>query len=540
MKKLKKPLLLLCIFLLLTLCGCQEKPVDATQKSEPTQSGATTTAPPSLEFTENVLISVAEPHGDSFGVKNGLQTTYQGITYSFMKEIYSDQREHFIYSATAILHQIRQQVGALEGQWSICVLDDLYSPWVAGNTLYIGILNVDTMDLPLGLSMLVLGRQTNYGLIYALSMEVAEELGFPTENPTRTLSSALSLYEEAPCYLDLSYPCFLEVYTDAPTIEKVKVLSRAFYNYLRWEGRLDLLTDYSDADFCTLLSAFLTENGKGPYDNSDLAGTSFFPGGSTMTLVFENDYAVYYLEKNYESKYGSGIFEEQMLATDYANLRQWACDSAAQGAYLDEQLGHFDPDPAAKVDVFLEFAQSPLSIGGYGNNTITLYSDEAFLRFYTNHVTRGAKSPWWMQRAVYEYFQYKPVDAHITYGWYGDMQNVTSPTHENDSTGQLWQAIRQQLGHPFDWTNPDDYFYQVNAFILAWDFLDTDLKNGGRGGTGMSFVHYLVSNYGQEAALSAAINGDPEVLLGKDWDTLIADWEHDLKTQFAWAEPYDR
>ncbi len=531
---MKSRIILIVLLFLQILCSCNlDTPTtQSTQTTAPTQPSSS--AAPGLKYTPVDRLVISEPFGASM-VKKGFQTSYKDVTYTFISTIPETQRESFIQTTAIILHRIQRQFGSLSKAYHIIVLDGLYYPRIVDETLYIGIDMVEHFDLAIGLSQLYFGTDTNYGILYGLAVEIAQDLGFPVSLPNHSLNAALSLCDEAPFFLDMNYACFLQSYSNEPTVDKLKVLAYDFYKFLKSSSKCELFIEYSDKKYCQYLSEYLALNGKGPYDNSDLGETHFYYSSPELLLTFENEYAKFYVENNFKPAFESGIFVENMLSGSYANLRQWVCDSVAQASYIEEKLGTYDTAPQERVNIVFKNKNNPGSMYEYYQEDYHCYSQDSFLAIYTRYLIRNTQPEDFMYIALFNYFRYKPVSPQVTYLWYADKQNVEDPDSQD---AHFWQAIQQHIGHPFDWLNPDDYFYQVNAYMVYWDYLDADVTKVYRGGNTMSFFYYLVSNYGEALAVQTALCNTPKETLGKDWDRLITDWRTYVASNFSWVEDY--
>lgn len=540
---MKRGFAIMLALLLTFLCGCQQAP-DAPLEPPTTEitlpPTIEATIPPELEYTENVLILFNEPHGETYAVKNGLQTQYDGITYSFVKDITDADRYALTEETVRVVAEVEERLGEIPGEYAINVRKDDYLSRVDGNTLYIGIENVGTHDFVIGIAQMLLGTDTNYGILYGLAADIAQEMGYDVDVCEYALSDALALYDSAPIYLDLNYACFLEDYADAETLGKVKAIACGFFDHLMSEEKTDLYTDYSDAKYCIYLNEFLTANDKDSYDNSDLAETRFYSGGTQVRLVWETPYGIFYLRDDYSPKYLDDPFPEDMLNSGYANLRQIIVDYAVQAEYMEQKTGQVELTDETAVVVFQNERYQTAS--GYFDpsiNEIHLFSVGSFMHEYGHYLLRETDIEAWRNEAVCHYFSLTPVNEQITYSWYADYirTETLDPSNQQDvEEYALVQAVKQHIGHVFDWTSAEDYAYLNSAYIVAWDMFDT-LTNPNTGIVAKYiFADYLAGLAGEEAAVDALVYGTPEETFGKTWDELIADWEAYLNEEFAWVK----
>ena len=51
-------------------------------------------------------------------------------------------------------------------------------------------------------------------------------------------------------------------------------------------------------------------------------------------------------------------------------------------------------------------------------------------------------------------------------------------------------------------------------------------------------MSYLIEKADRQQTLDAITGNTPVETFGADWETLIADWEAELRTQYAWLAEY--
>ncbi len=543
---MKRLLLIFATLLAILLCGCQEEILQpfstvTTAPSQATVPTQDTTVPPGFAYTEAEIV-FTEPYGSAYGV-TGVQTSYHGITYGFRKEIFEAKREALIYQADAILSCLGSEFSVDVTQYSIWVRKDDYPVRVEGNNLYIGIDNIFDEEAVTGFAQLVLGREVNYGVLYAYAHSLLEGLGYAVDTPACTLEEALSLCDTAPEYLDLSYPCFIEPYADEATQERVHTLALAFYGSLTDAEKRELLTAYTDESYCTYLSSFLQQNGKSAYDNSDLGGTYFYNGGEYVPLVWENDYASFYLKTDYAPSGNGAYFPENWLTSSYANLRRWAEENILQTQAMEEAFGRFDTAPEEKVPVIFTKQRYGASGFYYPDGHIELFHDTVFMHEYAHYLLRNAPMEGWIDEGICQYYNYRPSAPEIYYGWYWDVMSFQE-LDPNKPSDKEWQDIidltNAHISHAFDWNSLEDwiYFWNANIIYKGWlakyDMVETKL-NSNVYMMRACFLHYLVGIYGEEVTIDAAVYNTPEETFGKTWDALLDEWEHYLLKTFNWA-----
>ena len=299
----------IAIFLLtaMLLGGCDQVQPPSTGSQPATITTTTpTTVPatqPEMEFTAS-FCNFGEAYGYTYDSKRSYMTVYRDVTYHFGGNTDKETRPKIVLECDRIIAMLQQAHPGYEPQLTVCFTGGDYAPRVLDHTLYIGTDQFKTPDMVIGLAQMFFGHHVNYGIVYACGVETARVCGYETEETPATQAEALMIYEKAPEYLDLNYACFRPEYAESKVLKRVKALAIYFYEWLCANEKLDLLTDYSDAKYSQYLSQYLTEHGKGEYDNSDLGGTIFYYGGPALRIVWENEDGIFYVSY-YDSNIGT-------------------------------------------------------------------------------------------------------------------------------------------------------------------------------------------------------------------------------------------
>ena len=540
-----------CIALALCSCmaviclsACNESISDPVTIPDGTVTEPTNLPAPEFVY-ESTSFYFSEPPGISVLVPNGLLTEYNGGSYYFSKKIPEEKREAIILETGAALRWIQNRFNIETEQFTIYLREGADVPRVNGNALYMGADHFETYQFAIGIAQMAFGNEMPYGLVYALGMDMAEELGYTAEEETANLAEALTLVDSAPAYLDLNYACFLDCYADEETLPRVKGLAIGFYEFLKENDRTDWLSNYSNETYLQNLNNFLAENGKPAYDNSDLNGTVFYPGGVGIRLVWENSDSVFYVAEDYKVTY-LGSWDVDMLNSGYENLRFMVTSYIAQASFVREKLGHFNPSPVTTVFMEDKNASWAGSIYSYQEKQIHMYAAEGFGHEYGHHLlfdmndeaVSDYEKDSWLQELVCHYYTYYPTNEAIATAWYRDMVNSLS-LKPGDPNYDFDQAIYTHLGHEMDWYSMDDYMFNITAYTVMLGQQGKVTSYASGIAPKLSFMHYLVTLAGEQDALQAVIYNEPEPVFGKDWVSLIADWNLMLE-DFSWALAYSK
>lgn len=541
----------LCLLTALLLTGCGPKsPAVSVGPTKNISTTVSTTVPetvppttvPELEY-ESSFCNFGEPYGYTYDSKRSTMTTYNGITYHFTTNIDVQTRLEIVLESDRLIGLLLSGHPGWEPVLTVCFRKGDYAPRVLDHTLYIGTNQFKTLDYAVGMASMVFGHDVNYGLVYAQGVQTATAMGYETHN-ILSMAEALSLYNTDKIYLDLNYACFRPEYAEPAIVEKVKALAVYFHSWLEANNKLDLLTNYSDAKFCACLSQFLTENGKGAYDNADLGNSIFYYGGPYLRLVWENEDAVFYVNYDFQVQYQEAQFKEDMLCSGYENLRQLVVDYQLQADRMEALLGQWEQEDSRVDVVFTErFVSQMYTAAQYSEyfNLIEMFSAGPFLHEYTHYLLRDTDIELWMNELICYYYGYYPVNEQLSYQWDDEVTRIKQLNLYNPETeveAYLIQVLQEHLGRPIRWSDPEDFAYIFSAYVVvtkSYDYL-TD-PNGGANSK-YSFMTYLMEMAGETATLEAIIENTPVETFGYNWDTLIANWEADLRAEYAWLAEY--
>lgn len=531
-------LVIVVLMLAALIAGCTtENTVNSTSNSN---------SKTSIVWQENYQVSFREPYpySDQHSTLTGTATQVQGAQYFFDTGISETDREKALHAIESIIAVIKDLAGESGNSCQVYISNDSYPARAYKNQVYIGLETLDTQDSIIGIIQMLYGYQINYGLAYALSCDVADQMGISYEEPSIALADALSFVTEEPAYLDLNYACFSPFYADEAQLGNIKSLACHFYDFLCQADKLDIFSQYTDEKYCSYLNQFLSQYSALEYDNSGLADTIFFNGGTKTQMAWKNHVAEFYIEKGYTVTYYDEMFTEDMVNTGYPNLRKIVVDYIAQADYMQTVLQDFEVQTKDITVLFIkDSANSMKAAAIYMTwlNEIRMFSAGAFMHEYTHYLTEEWVYSWKCEVLPVYYGNY-PVNEQITYMWYEDMLKRTSldPNDPEEAEDYAFvQAVYASLDHEFNWTNMDDFQYLLDAYLVKRDWLHRITDPYGGVSTKSSFFHYLCKTYDENTAISAFAFDDPETYLGMSWEEAIACWQVDVRTRLAWVEQWD-
>lgn len=435
--------------------------------------------------------------------------------------------------------------GGTDRPMTIHLISGAYPARVDGSTLYISLSDFRSPAYITLLTQLYFGREVVYGLIYAVSCEAAAALGLAVEDVPDADAALPAFRGEGILYADMNYACFTAPYTDEAMQVNVKALARDFFASLTAEERTDLLTHYTNEAFYRRLNQYLREKKLPLRQNAQLWGISFFFGGMDVAVGWESAYASFAVCRTYEDLCEPGWYgtQEEPLVSSYADLIGWVVSLEEMLAHLqgvfapyidfDKPLIIFDSE---NVGVMASY-HSYYTYGYYlpGDHTIRTGAIDVLPHEYI-HALAGKTS---VNLNMTEVLAYSYSTTGMPAAWSYSLRNMAydyemrqNPFSSNYDSG--WAALRLlarvHLGHEPDYHNAADMqalidvvtFHRGHASysnLTAANSATFDMK-----GAKISFWHYLLRTYGEDAALRAALTDDPESLLGSSWTQLCDGW----------------
>lgn len=546
MKKSSILILLLTIAILTMACDRPEETTNQTTSSTtqnfPIHTTTPTTTPTSTPLFGNETFFRTEPYPYTkfYGGVNGKIYVSDNITYHYEETIPDDQ----CISATGFIEQaiklMDEKAGSVQEPCNVYIFRNEYAPRAFEHGFYAGVENLESQDMLISLILAHYGYDLNYGLAYALSCEIAEAMGITYDNISPSLNYALLFVQANPAFLDMNYPCFSPFYAETDQIMLVKSLARHFYGQLQAEERYDLFREFTNEKYCTYLSSFLAEYNLPTYDNSDLAGTVFYNGGLQTQMSWKNAIGDFFIENGYTITYPDAIFPQDMVNSGYTNLRKIVVDYIAQAEYVQGKLAKYELNPAPLTVLFMA---DKVNVGRGAavylseKNEIHMFGISPFLHEYTHYLTEGYFTGWKWE-VLPTYYANFPVNEQINYIWYSDMLTYTNldPNNPDDLLKyEVFEGVKSQLNHPFDWTSMEDFQYLLDAYTVKRGWLDRITNATSGVATKSSFFHFLVKLEGEDAATAALMEDTPEVYFDHSWNDLINLWKQDLNTRFAWV-----
>lgn len=495
---------------------------------------------------EEAGVTFFEPQGyRMFNAGLGYSTEYDGVTYKLAGSLDKTERDRVVSEISANMGRIADTLGDADGEYTVYVCDEAYAPRAEEGALYLGYESLKTVECTAAIGAMLYGNEVNYGVLYGLGASLAKARGYDVS--FTDLAEALTLCEEAPEYLDLTYACFLDSYADEQTLEKVRTIAAAFYSYLEENDKTDLVTQYSDGKRSVYFNAFLAEYGKSAYDSTDMDGIVMYGGGQAVRLVWQDAYADFYLMDEYVWNDEDPFFGVDVFNDSYANLRKTIADYRAQAAWATEYLSEYAD--CERVDVIIgddEYNWSEYYDGltFYRPLEVHLFNAGIYQHELIHVITKDypaiSSQEGWLAECIAYYVDSMPLEGNngYTLGQLAYHWTTVVPDNPESLAFRFLQVLESYLGHAVDFYDLDDLskFYDAAlAYDIKFYSAHETVKTKSSFGK-VSFMHYLVKGYGEHAAFNAVLNGTPELLSGQTWDELIDDWEAYVCSEYAWVE----
>ena len=492
-----------------------------------------------LSYDTEVPVSFTEPGGNTFNQEPGCRTQNNNVTYLFVGTLTEEDRYFFVSEFVACLNAIKEQLDLSNEEYTVYVCGESYLPRVDGNTLYIGYDNIKTVKFTTAIAQLVCGTSVNYGVLYGMGAGIADQRGYRSENSV-SIEIALTLYDEAPQYLDLNYACFLDDYADSTTQQKIQAICIEFYKYLYKHNQTDLLTSYSDAKRHKYFNGFLAANGKGTYDNTDLDGIAIYGGGQSLRLTWETVNAVYNLYNDYTDVNSNGRLGADPLNCGYEDLIRHMINFEAQIKYAQEDLVEYNDSPERVTINFVYYKDIPYinTTGYYAFEEHSIYTCSVMcvMHEYIHSLTynKYSKMHAMMSEGLAYYFSSYPTTESLNYVLLHE-QDVIDGIYDHIMPQKFIEFVQKLtaiLGHKPDLFQYEDYVTFFDTYSLyMYNKKPNPITHVG--GPSISFVNYLITCYGKDNVCEAALNNSPDNVLGKSWDMLILDWQTYLNNKYT-------
>lgn len=495
-------------------------------------------------FRDRPSIAFRDPYSEAIYSKGAGRTAVYGLhTYSMPALVRESMALDYIGKAEAVL-QALTSYGAQDRPLTIHLSGESYDCRVDGDTLYIGLQAFRSMDYITALTQLTFGVHVNYGLLYAVSCEVAGALGAAVEEVPPIEEALPAFARDGVLYADMNYACFIAPYTDESMQACVKALARDFAATLTAEEKTAFLTDYTNEQFYRRLNQYLLARHLPMRKNQSLWNVSIYGSGPEVYLCWESDLATYAVDRDFSDLYGTEWYgTEAPLVSSYDDLLGWI-------VYFDNTLcylqGLFAPYVIAEKPLIIFDSDNTGLLSSYHawytygyytlkNHTIRAGACEVVDHEYV-HALIGQTS---VNEDMNEVLAYTYSTTEMPLDWSYDIYSISydylwrmEPDFElyDPDWASLERVAAEHLQHQVDYFNPDDMLvmidvvtclrgHAISANLTASNSHTIDMK-----GAKISFWHYLVRTYGEDAALNAALADDPAAHLGTDWDTLTAQW----------------
>lgn len=501
-----------------------------------------------IVYEDDRYIAFSEPYGYGL-VNNGpaCHAVVNGHTYYFLKTVKPETRADIIGKTEAALTAL-QAFGAQDAAYTIHVVRGAYEPRVDGTTLYIGTACYSSGAYVTGTAELCFGEGLPYGLLYGVSCEAAESLGWEAGAYVPLADALNAMTGDDRIYLDLNYACFIPPYTDDAMQANVRTVARAFAAFLTRGEKAALLTAYTDEAFADARSRFLVANGHAPYDGSELHGVAFHGGGDgSVRLRWDTVDARYVLDDGFED-FSRESIGESPLNGNYGGLRSRILQFREILRYLQADLSPLSVREAPTI--WLE-TSSGVYKSGYnrliaaayyesGKNIIHLGTVDSLAHEYAHAMLDGYTTELVIEEALLYYYCNILLPDHVNpmFAYIAD----AVAANDNPEFAAFIEKLSTHLGHPVDFYDREDQLAIDDAQLVQSGmatrrtlFIDTmDNKHSGYDTAARySFMHYLMGQHGRDAVIRAVAENAPAQLGGASWEALADQWSEHLNAAYG-------
>lgn len=508
MKKYRIMCFLLALLLLCSACGSAGTSPEET--SVPTEEALPTETPPVYEFSEP-YVRLMEPCGSGFVIqKNVLQTEVGGHTYQFEPSNGEQARNEFIAGQEALCRLLDENGIDTAGLYFFVLPD--YTNWTdsAQATAYFGLNTMNSWEQALTTVQLAKGDYTNYGWLYAISDDLAAQLGW-----TRDETADADTGNIDGTLLNLVYPCFDEFYTSPEDIASCKKLSKELLG-----GTDDI---WSEDAFLQARERYAEEKGI-DFAPTYLAFAYYSPSCKlktrgkyleffrTNSFTEDRYYTRGYIDEDYMASLGGMIRGISWLEDYLTQLRETfgVDDPSLLPVYLNDDAGRYAYITFA---AYFEVDKDGGKITGVG---VPIMAHEYV--HYLFWLCGGEDDPAyedWINEVVACYYDL-PGDYEVTSRYYEQYRP------------ELLQAFKETTGEGYD--DIGDYirllriYYRTAEDVKPYRYYlisDYDLRP--------VFGDYFIRTYGEDVFLEWALHPSKvRQLTGKTNEEIISDWCADM------------
>lgn len=519
-----------CCFLLTLVCGIHVRAEEV------------------IVYKDDSYIAFSEPYGYSLvNVGSACHADVNGHTYYFLKAVKSDVREDIISKTEAAL-TVLQSFGAEDAAYTIHIVKGAYEPRVEGTTLYIGTACYSSTAYVTGTVEMCFGEKLPYGLLYGVSCEAAEALGWDVGEYLPLEDALNAMTGDDRIYLDLNYACFIPPYADDAMQVNVHAVARAFVDFLTCEEKTSLLTAYTDEAFADARNRFLAANGHAPYDGSELMGVTFYGGGDgSVRLRWNTVNAQYVLDDDFED-FDRELLDDSPFNGDYANLRSCVLHCEEILRYLQADLAPLAVREAPTI--WLETSSSVyrsgynriIAVAYYesGKNLIHLGTVDSLAHEYCHAMLDANSAELVIEEALVYYYCniLLPDRLNPMFTYMAD----AVAANDNPEFAVFIERLSMHLGRPVNLYDREDQLAIDDAQLVQSGmanrrtlFIDTmDNKHSGFDTAARySFMHYLIDQYGRDAVIRSVAENDPLQLGGVSWEALADRWSEHLNRVYG-------
>lgn len=504
----RKSLILLLVLLAILISGCGAEPTVTTVSEVETTAALTE---PEYVFTHASGMDI-EPYGSKLFLKGSERIELSGNIYDFSPDIPEAERITFIELQEQLIAYLSdgmaEPVSGLNFRIQACYPCRSDSD---NAKVYFGMDTAGTWEQALATLQAVFGDYTNYGYLYALANQAAEDLGWICDS---WLGEAdMTAFSKNPALLNLVYPCFLPDSAMRGEIIAAKTLS------LELVAEMD--NPYSgEADFAAAAQTYAA--GQGIEFAPSYLGFAY--NGPSCPMKIRTRYLEVCRDSTYEADYyttfGNPTVKEWTASVDglistLENVDKQLAEARAIFGYEDEDL--LEGEDLAEVRLL----SSELSVEGDAaagifcgpGNAMQVQGYGVILHEYVHylfalHCDRSWDYEGWETEAV-AYYLARQEDYETFILIYGVRASVN------------YEAL---VGKPLE--SPDDMpeYFDVIVHLQSQDTYPKYWLNQG-GNECISVAGYIVREYGEDAFMQIMLSPrDTKAVTGKAFDELVEDW----------------
>lgn len=474
----------------------------------------TETAAPSEVTYVTKPVSYTEPGGSYFGMKTYMETATVGsVTYSFEKCIPETDR-------AACMEQTAAWLGKLNTERELRIYvysDSTYdSDYVADGAIYTHTRDWQSIEYGIAILRGLFGEFCNYGMAYGY----ANYLRGQSDTSSRPFDGDFAYY-------DLNDLCFHPDFVSTEDLEAVRAIANLFVSeYIATNGVPkfhEILTLSGSVTDCGKANEVLEEFYASKGIETELSTVLYGFGGRSYDYSAACEYAEFYVVDDWvdtsNAFYPDFEVYDGYLNSDYVKTKAYFETNIEQMKQYQNLFNCDEYDHGVEITFSNDLVFSEVSCYLPSEHRIHVTSIVSLMHEYIHSLTSsGSIGEKWSVEGLATYYS-SAYNAYAIPFWEYDC-NTSAENHV--------QQFREKLGREFD--PVQDLVTLDHVMVYCHDQYDPNISYG----AGSSFMHYLVTRFGERSVLDYILkNHDLSTLTELSFEEMVLEWRTYIETNYS-------